>query len=144
MVFYDYVVNDVIIYALIPYPDVLRRTGLVDQVGLTELGYIEHMEEPVIPELTPEQNRYMIEGQTQSRLDMFARTKGYDGIVSCCTYATSSNLQFKTEADYCVTARDATWTTIHEIFAEADSGVRPPLVDFAEIESELPSLAWPS
>ena len=143
MVFYDYVVDDVIIDALIPYPDVLLRTGLVDQVGLTELGYIEHMEEPILPEITPEQIRYMIENQTQSRLDAFARTRGYDSIMSCCTYAISPNLQFKAEAEYCVDARDATWSTVYEIFADVDSEVRPLPVDFAEIEPELPVLVWP-
>ena len=44
MVFYNYVVNDVIIESKIPYDEVLRRTGLEDQVGLTEAGYVEYFE----------------------------------------------------------------------------------------------------
>lgn len=68
MVFYDYVVDDVIIDSLIPYSDVLTRTGLRDQVGLTELGYIEHMEEPILPEITPEQIAMFIKGIQLSKL----------------------------------------------------------------------------
>ena len=42
MVLYDYVVDGVVIDEQIPYPEVLQRTGLKDQVGLTEAGYVEY------------------------------------------------------------------------------------------------------
>lgn len=143
MVFYDYIVDDEIIDKRIPYPDVLLRTGLIDQVGLTERGYIEHMEPPIPIELTPDQINRAILSQTQSRLDAFARTKGYDNITVCCTYSTSLLPIFKAEATYCSTARDKTWGVLHEIFADVDNEVRPALTGFAEIEPELPVLAWP-
>ena len=84
-----------------------------------------------------------IEQQTQQRLDEFAKTRGYDGIMSCCTYAISPNLQFKAEAEYCIIARDTTWTIIYEIFTDVDNEVRTMPTGFAAIESELPILAWP-
>lgn len=68
MVFYDYIVDDVIIDALIPYPEVLIRTGLIDQVGLTEMGYIEHMEELILPEITPEQIAMLVRSIQLSKL----------------------------------------------------------------------------
>ena len=55
MVFYNYVVNGVVIESQIPYPEVLERTGLRDQVGLTELGYEEYFEPQEVPEITQEQ-----------------------------------------------------------------------------------------
>ena len=54
-VLFNYVVNGVVIEGPIPYREVLARTGLTDTVGLTELGWIEHM--PIIeePEITKAQ-----------------------------------------------------------------------------------------
>lgn len=83
-----------------------------------------------------------IEQQTQQRLDNFAKTRGYDSITTCCTYAISPNLQFKSEAEYCVSARDATWTTVYQIFKDVEDNLRTLPTSFAEIESELPTLQW--
>jgi hypothetical protein len=55
MVYYNYVVDGVVVEGPIAYPDVLSRTGLRDQVGLTELGWIEDMPVPETPQLTKEQ-----------------------------------------------------------------------------------------
>lgn len=81
---------------------------------------------------------------TQQRLDDFAGTRNYDGILSACTYATSTVLKFKTEGQYCVEARDATWAKLYEILAEVQSGARPLPKGYADIEGELPVLEWPT
>jgi hypothetical protein len=57
---------------------------------------------------TPEQIKAEITASTQSRLDTFANTRNYDGILSACTYASSSIPKFANEGQYCVDARDAT------------------------------------
>lgn len=81
---------------------------------------------------------------TQQRLDDFAKTRNYDGILSACTYATSTVLKFKTEGQYCVEARDATWAKLYEILDEVKSGERPVPTGYADIEGELPVLEWPT
>ena len=81
---------------------------------------------------------------TQSRLDDFARTRNYDGILSACTYATSTIPKFQQEAQYCVEARDSTWATLYSIMAEVQSGNRPMPRSFEELEPELPILEWPN
>jgi hypothetical protein len=55
MVFYNFVVDGEVVESKIPYRMVLDRTGLRDQVGLTELGWEEYFEP--VPEVvfTPEQ-----------------------------------------------------------------------------------------
>jgi hypothetical protein len=82
--------------------------------------------------------------QTQQRLDAFARTRNYDGILSLCTYATSTVPKFQAEGQYGVTARDATWAKLYEMLAEVEAGTRPVPTGYADIEPELPVLQWPT
>lgn len=85
-----------------------------------------------------------IVAQTQQRLDDFARTRGYDGILSAATYATSTSPKFAAEGQCCVEARDATWARLYAILAEVEAGQRPVPNGFADIENELPALVWPA
>ncbi len=80
---------------------------------------------------------------TQVRLDTFAKTRNYDGILSACTYATSAVLKFKTEGQYCVNQRDATWAKLYQMLAEVQAGTRPMPTGYTDIEAELPVLVWP-
>ncbi len=84
-----------------------------------------------------------IVAQTQARLDTFAQTRNYDGILSACTYATSTVATFQAEGQYCVEARDDTWSTLYTILAEVQAGTRPVPTGYADIEPDLPVLAWP-
>jgi hypothetical protein len=81
---------------------------------------------------------------TQQRLDDFAKTRNYDGVLSLCTYASSPNPKFQAEGQYGVEARDATWTKLYEILAEVEAGTRPMPSGYADIEPELPPLVWPN
>lgn len=79
----------------------------------------------------------------QERLDLFARTRAYDGILSACTYVTSTLPQFEAEGAYCVQARDAHWATCYQLLAEVQQGARDvPTLD--EVLKLLPSLQWPA
>ena len=79
---------------------------------------------------------------TQNRLDDFAKTRNYDGILSACTYATSSNPKFQAEGQYCVGARDETWAALYTIMAEVGAGTRPMPSGYADVEPDLPVLQW--
>lgn len=81
---------------------------------------------------------------TQARLDDFARTRNYDGILSAATYAASGVLMFAGEGQYAVSARDQTWATLYTILAEVQAGTRPMPTSFDDIEPLLPVLAWPA
>lgn len=79
----------------------------------------------------------------QQRLDDFAKTRNYDGILSASTYASSAVPQFAAEGQYCVGARDATWAKCYEVLAAVQAGTRTmPTLD--ELLAELPALAWPA
>lgn len=95
------------------------------------------------PEQSPEALQAEIVAATQARLDTFARTRSYDGILSACTYATSIVPRFQAEGQYCVEARDATWAKLYEMLAEVRAGTRPVPSGYSDIEPELPVMSWP-
>lgn len=81
------------------------------------------------------------EQRIQNRLDTFARTKTYDGILSACTYATSPTERLATEGQRAVDIRDATWQTAYQILADYQNGDIPQPT-WAELEAQLPELSW--
>ncbi len=85
-----------------------------------------------------------IVADTQQRLDDFARTRNYDGILSACTYAASAVPKFAAEGQYAVQARDATWAALYAVMADVLAGNRPAPTGFADIEDDLPELVWPA
>ena len=82
--------------------------------------------------------------RTAERLDAFAGTRNYSSMLSLCTYATSTNARFQAEAQYGVSARDATYARLYELLEEVTTGVRPAPTCFEDIEQELPALEWPA
>lgn len=82
--------------------------------------------------------------QTQARLDAFAQTRNYDGILSACTYATSTVPKFQIEGQYSVDARDQTWAALYALMADVQAGTTPAPTSWAEVEAILPTLSWPA
>ena len=112
---------------------------------VAEYGWIPFEQPAVI--LSPEEQVLKLQEdivtRTQQRLDDFARTRNYDGILSAATYATSTILKFATEGQYAVQVRDLTWSKLYEIMAEVQAGTRPMPSGYVDIEPELPALTWP-
>lgn len=80
---------------------------------------------------------------TQERLDDFARMRNYDGILSACTYATSTVPKFAAEGQYAVQARDATWGALYALLGDVQAGTRPVPQSFDDVAPLLPELEWP-
>lgn len=80
---------------------------------------------------------------TQQRLDDFARTRNYDGILSACTYATSVVPKFQAEGQYAVQVRDATWAALYALLDEVQAGTRQVPESFDDVTPLLPVLEWP-
>ena len=79
----------------------------------------------------------------QSILDETAKERGYDSLLSLCTYATSTNAKFSDEGQAGVSWRDEVWDKGYAILADVESGARAiPTVD--ELLSELPDFVWPA
>lgn len=126
-----------------------RTSHKLKEMTPVEIGGAWTQQWSVVPLTTEEQEAIVagLQGEvvaaTQARLDGFAQTRNYDGILSACTYATSTVPKFAAEGQYCVEARDATWATLYEVLAEVEAGTRPIPTSYAEIEPLLPPLVWP-
>lgn len=118
-----------------------RAVNGPDDVGVDET-YSDVQPGPIQP--TTEQLQVAFAASIQQRLDDFARTRNYDGILSACTYATSTNQRFKADADYCVQKRDETWAAAYDILAQVLADTRPMPASIADIEVDLPALVWPA
>lgn len=111
-------------------------------------AYLDWLAEGNIPQPIdqPTQQQITADFSTaiQKRLDDFAKTRNYDGILSACTYAASTVPKFLAEGQYCVQARDATWAAAYAILEEVTTGQRPVPGSIADFEADLPPLIWPA
>lgn len=81
-------------------------------------------------------------GAVQAHLDATARTRNYDGILSACSYATSTNLPFSVEGQACVAWRDAVWLYCYQQLALVQAGSRAIPASTAAFIDELPTISW--
>lgn len=113
----------------------------------------ETVETYEIPDPTPEElaaavaaeQQQIIDSLTaavQAHLDAEARTRNYDGILSACTYATSTNSRFAAEGQACVQWRDACWDTCYAVMAAVQAGQRS-IPTPEQLIAELPPMVWP-
>ena len=126
-----------------PATHAVRETAPVGGVQQWEVYALPAEEATANQAAAAQALRQSIVDATQQRLDVFARTRNYDGILSACTYADSSVPKFATEGQYAVQARDATWAALYALLAEVQSGARPAPTSFADVEPLLPALEWP-
>lgn len=115
-----------------------------EEIALT-LEYLRNLPPPVYS--PPSATEILLtlkseaEAAIQTLLDSTARTRGYDSMLSLCTYASSSNPTFAAEAAAGMDWRDAVWTYAGTMLAAIQSGARtvPTLEAFL---SELPAIGW--
>lgn len=77
----------------------------------------------------------------QRHLDDTAKTRGYDGILSLCTYASSTTPRFAAEGQAGVDWRDGVWSKCYEVLDAVKAGSRPTPTA-AELIAELPTITW--
>ena len=128
-----------------PETNLETRIENLDYLNRAERDALEEEKRSPLYGKTPaeifEIKKAQMSSMIQSLLDSTAKTRNYDGILSACTYATSSNAQFQAEGQACVLWRDAVWGTCYQIMADIASGVRTePTVE--ELLIELPQIVW--
>jgi hypothetical protein len=78
----------------------------------------------------------------QAVMDREVQTRGYDSVLSACTYATSTVPKFQAEGQAVVAWRDACWNLGYQLLAEIEAGART-LPDIPTFLSLFPSIFWP-
>lgn len=121
--------------------------GQVDPKSLQVSG--GSWEDPGAPTLEDLQEEFLkatqarLTGLVQGVLDREAQTRGYESILSLCTYATSTVDRFRAEGQAGVNWRDACWMLGYQLVAEVRAGLRAvPTND--ELLAMLPPMVWPT
>jgi len=78
----------------------------------------------------------------QRYIDATAQARGYDGILSLCSYSGSSHPKFGPEGKAGITFRDAVWDYAYQVLAECEAGTRA-VPSEAEIVAGAPVMVWP-
>lgn len=109
----------------------LKPLGYIFIEEVTDVD-IANTEESITNNLTAAIQKYM---------DNVAKEKSYDGILSACTYATSTNPTFAAEGQACVAWRDAVWAYCYQVMADVQAGARA-IPTKEELIAELPTKPW--
>lgn len=78
----------------------------------------------------------------QMYIDSEAKKKGYDSILSACSYANSTIPKFKTEGKAALLWRDQIWDYCSVSFQEIQEGNRALPKDIQSFIEELPKINW--
>ncbi len=78
----------------------------------------------------------------QANLDATARSRNYDGILSLCSYAASTDPKFGAEGKAGLAWRDACWAYCYKVLADVLAG-RRGIPTEAQLLAELPKFTWP-
>lgn len=100
------------------------------------------------------QHQVNIETAIQKALDAIAQTRGYDGIKSACTYASTSPWvpdtdpnfamceKFRRQGNYAQNRMSLTWAMCYAYLATVQAGVNP-MPTPAEAVAMMPQFIWP-
>ena len=104
--------------------------------------YADRVEVPAVAipiEELMQQAKQQLTDAVQRHLDTTAQSRGYDGILSLCSYASSPNPPFATEAAAGLAWRDAVWLHCFGVMAAVQAGQRTIPTE-AELLAELPEI----
>lgn len=106
--------------------------------------YADRVEVPAVAipvEDLMQQTKDRLTMAVQAHLDTTAQARGYDGILSLCSYATSTDPVFAAEGQAGVVWRDACWRAGYNIMAEVLAGTRDIPTE-AELLAAMPEIGW--
>lgn len=90
---------------------------------------------------TAEEIQLKLTQLVQNFMDVKVQERGYDSILSACSYVGTGIERFDREGEICRVWRSAVWNKCYEILAEVQSGKRDVPTEEELIEI-LPKLEW--
>jgi len=121
-----------------------QRVGWDEIAAKLDAGFVKAISDDValIPDLDALSKVYF--SRVQQALDAFAKSRGYDSIISAVSYAGSGDMQYAIEGAYCMGLRDSTWKAANKLAADMISGTVEPIA-YADFFAALPvaSAEWP-
>ena len=89
----------------------------------------------------PEEIQLELTNAVQAYMDVAVKARGYDGVLSACSYVNTGVEKFDAEGAACRAWRSSVWAKCYEILGEVQAGIRSiPTAD--ELIAELPALEW--
>lgn len=90
---------------------------------------------------TEEEIQRQLTAAVQAYMDKTVQQRGYDNILTACSYVNSTDHIFAAEGLACVQWRDAVWRKCYDMLAEVKAGTRA-IPTAEEVIAELPVLEW--
>lgn len=120
----------------------MNRIEVNCQTGEQTIVPLTPEEVAALPQATPEQIKADLINAVQRHLDTTAKQRGYDGILSLASYATSTTPRFAADGVAGRDWRDAVWSHCYQALAEVVAQTRQIPTE-AELIAELPQIVWP-
>ena len=83
-----------------------------------------------------------IDSVTNDILDLFASERHYDSIQSCLSYASSSIMDYRKDAQHASDVRDITWSSVIEFKNKLKKDEVPVPVSMTELKSCFENVQW--
>jgi len=80
----------------------------------------------------------------QSRLDYFAKQKGYNDMLTLTSYMSSTSEEFVNDAKYGIKLRDEVWIAIYSYITKLTALELPLPKNLNDINAIMPLLIWPN
>lgn len=97
---------------------------------------------PYVPPLTIDEQLILFNQATLNQLDLTANSRLYDSAASIISYANSTNLTWKIEADTFIAWRDAVYAYTLPILNDVSAGEPAPTME--QFLAGFPVIVWPA
>jgi hypothetical protein len=116
--------------------------GFIECPQNTQVGFLYKDNQFINPNLTTQDLLSEIVNQAQNLLNTKALERGYDSILSLCTYATDPDSQLSKEGQDGVRWRSQTWSFLKQYQVEISNGSKPVPTSVKEVLDQLPVMEW--
>ena len=110
-----------------PYIDRNEDGSIKGQYTAAQYEGQEYIEN-YVPEVSFAEKASILENGVQQYLDSKAHEKGYDNILSACSYAAVEN-QFQAEGIAFLKWRSDVWAYLYQVYADVQNGAPEPTLE---------------